>query len=809
MPDRYNPQQVEQKWQRRWAESRAHRPDMDSPARKLYSLTMFSYPSGDKLHVGHWYNYGPADSWSRFKKMQGFDVYHPQGFDAFGLPAENYAIQNGVHPAQSTQSNIATMKRQLGEIGAMYDWESFLDTSHPEYYKWTQWLFLKLYGMGLANREEAPVNWCPKDETVLANEQVRDGRCDRCGTAVVQKILRQWFFKITRYADELLEDLDQLDWPEKTKAMQRNWIGKSTGATIEFPLADESGEAIKVFTTRPDTLYGATYIVLAPEHPLVEKLVQPAQAAQVAAYVAKANAQTELDRISQGQAKTGEFTGGYAINPFTKKQVPVWIADYVLYSYGTGAIMAVPASDERDFEFATLFNLPIIEVVSPDGQTHDAPICYTGQGIAVNSGPYTGMATEEATRRMTDEIEQRGIGERTVQYKVRDWCISRQRYWGAPIPIIHCPDCGEVPVPEKDLPVMLPEDIDLAAAVGQEVSPLATSPGFMNVPCPNCGHDARRDSDTMDTFVDSSWYFLRYPDSGNPDAAFTPERLKTWLPVDMYIGGIDHAVMHLFYARFIVKALRDAGLLDFDEPFLRLYHQGIITKDGARMSKSKGNTVSPDPFLEKYGSDVFRTYLMFMGPYDEGGDWSDSGITGISRFQKRIWRLLQQPVSDAATGAAPDNPQQLRLLHRTIRDVTREFEQLRFNTAIAHLMELSNGLSGLGPLSGTVRDSFIQLLAPLMPHLAEELWELAGQPASIFASTWPAFDPALCADDQVTMAVTVNGKRRAEMVVPVDISEVDLLRRAREIPAVESRIAGKNVIKEIVVPGRLVNIVVN
>ena len=804
MTDRYNPQEVEKKWQRRWAESRAHRPDMDAPRRKLYSLTMFSYPSGDKLHVGHWYNYGPADSWSRFKKMQGFDVYHPQGFDAFGLPAENYAIKNGVHPAQSTQSNIATMKRQLGEIGAMYDWDSFLDTSHPEYYKWTQWLFLKLYDMGLASREEAPVNWCPQDETVLANEQVREGRCDRCGTEVVQKILRQWFFKITRYADELLEGLDHLDWPEKTKAMQRNWIGKSTGATIEFPFADESGEVIKVFTTRPDTLYGATYMVLAPEHPLVDKLVQQPQAASVAAYIARANAQTELDRISQGQVKTGEFTGGYAINPFTGQKVPVWIADYVLYSYGTGAIMAVPGSDERDFEFATLFNLPITEVVSLDGQTHDAPVCYTGKGIAVNSGEYTGMTTDEATERMTDEIERRGIGERTVQYKVRDWCISRQRYWGAPIPIIHCPDCGEVPVPDSDLPVKLPENFDLAAALGQDIAPLATSSEFMDVPCPNCGHDARRDTDTMDTFVDSSWYYLRYPDSGNPDVAFTPERLKTWLPVDMYIGGIDHAVMHLFYARFFVKALRDGGLLDFDEPFLRLYHQGIITKGGARMSKSKGNTVSPDPFVEQYGSDVFRTYLMFMGPYDEGGDWSDSGITGISRFQKRIWQLLQQPVSaDAAAG-----PQQLRLLHRTIRDVSRDLEQLRFNTAIAHLMELSNGLTGAGPLSSEVRDGFIQLIAPLMPHMAEELWELAGQTESIFASTWPDFDPKLCEDDHVTMAVTVNGKRRAELVVPVDISEADLLQQAKAIPAVVSHIAGKNVIKEIVVPGRLVNIVI-
>ncbi|MCH8328522.1 MAG: leucine--tRNA ligase, partial [Candidatus Marinimicrobia bacterium] len=680
----------------------------------------------------------------------------------------------------------------------------------------------------LAYLADVQVNWCPALGTVLSNEEVdNQGRSDRGGHPVFRRPLRQWMLRITKYADRLLSDLDTLNWPESIKLMQRNWIGKSTGAEVAFPLAAsfrreadgwydvndkkvsgadvyQHADTIQVYTTRPDTLYGATYMVLAPEHPLVDKLVQQPQAASVAAYIARANAQTELDRISQGQVKTGEFTGGFAINPFTGQKVPVWIADYVLYSYGTGAIMAVPGSDERDFEFATLFNLPITEVVSSDGQTHDAPVCYTGKGIAVNSGEYTGMTTDEATERMTDEIERRGIGERTVQYKVRDWCISRQRYWGAPIPIIHCPDCGEVPVPDSDLPVKLPENFDLAAALGQDIAPLATSSEFMDVPCPNCGHDARRDTDTMDTFVDSSWYYLRYPDSGNPDVAFTPERLKTWLPVDMYIGGIDHAVMHLFYARFFVKALRDGGLLDFDEPFLRLYHQGIITKGGARMSKSKGNTVSPDPFVEQYGSDVFRTYLMFMGPYDEGGDWSDSGITGISRFQKRIWQLLQQPVSaDAAAG-----PQQLRLLHRTIRDVSRDLEQLRFNTAIAHLMELSNGLTGAGPLSSEVRDGFIQLIAPLMPHMAEELWELAGQTESIFASTWPGFDPKLCEDDHVTMAVTVNGKRRAELVVPVDISEADLLQQAKAIPAVVSHIAGKNVIKEIVVPGRLVNIVI-
>ena len=804
MREGYPAQSIEAKWQSRWAESGAHRPDMDNPRRKLYSLTMFSYPSGDKLHVGHWYNYGPADSWTRFKRMQGYTTYHPQGFDAFGLPAENYAISHNIHPAKSTKANIATMKRQLSRIGTMYDWQSYLDTSAPEYYRWTQWLFLKLFKKGLAVQEEAPVNWCPKDETVLANEQVRDGRCDRCGTQVIQKNLTQWFFRITEYAEELLAGLESLDWPEKTKTMQRNWIGRSEGAHIDFSLADAEGGPIRVFTTRPDTLYGATYMVLAPEHPLVNAITTPDQAKAVTAYQQKTNAQTELERIAQGQQKTGVFTGGYAINPATEGQIPVWIADYVLYSYGTGAIMAVPGGDERDFEFATQFGLDIIEVVSPDGQPRGIAEAYTGAGIALNSGPYNGQTTAEVTQGICDFLEQRGLGKRTIQYRLRDWCISRQRYWGAPIPIIHCPQCGVVAVPDEQLPVQLPMDIDLAAAVGQEVAPLATVPEFVNTHCPDCGAKARRDTDTMDTFVDSAWYFLRYPDTDNTEAAFSPARIKTWQPVDMYIGGIEHATMHLLYARFFVKALRDIGLLDFAEPFLILRHQGVITHQGARMSKSHGNVVSPDPFVEKYGADVFRAYLMFIGPYTEGGEWNSDGMTGLVRFQERLWRLLQMPTG---TEQEPDEALQ-RQLHRTIRDVGADLEQLRFNTAIAHLMSLISAIAGRKTLSAEVRDAMTQMVAPIMPHLAEELWELSGHSKSIFDSGWPDFDPALCEEDLVTVGITVNGKRRGELQVQRDIARDDLLTQAKELSAVQKHLAGKEIVREVVVPGRVVNFAV-
>jgi leucyl-tRNA synthetase len=805
MAVKYPFKDIEAKWRSRWEESGDHQPDMDNPGRTLYSLTMYSYPSGDKLHIGHWYNYGPADTWTRFKKMQGYDTFHPQGFDAFGLPAENYALKHGVHPEKSTAENIDTMLRQLKEIGAMYDWSNYVDTSHPDYYKWTQWLFLKLFEMDLAVQEEAPVNWCPSCQTVLANEQVKEGgNCERCGSTVVQKELKQWFFKITRYAEELLEGLDRIDWPERTKTMQRNWIGRSEGADIVFKVAGYPDEDIRVFTTRPDTVFGATYMVLAPEHPLVDVITIPEQREEVTAYQKRARAQTELDRISQAKEKTGVFTGAYAVNPFTEQNIPIWIADYVLISYGTGAIMAVPGSDERDYEFAQQFSLEIVEVVSPDGKPHGTDQCYAGTGYALNSGDYTGLPTEEAFDGIVRRLEDMGRGGGTIQYRFRDWCVSRQRYWGAPIPVIHCDKCGTVPVSYDDLPVLLPKDIDLATAQGKDVSPLATVTSFVETTCPECSSPARRDTDTMDTFVDSSWYFLRYVDAGYTEGPFNPERAKKWLPVDMYIGGAEHATMHLLYARFITKALQKAGLIDFDEPFLCLRHQGTITSQGAKMSKRMGNVVSPDDFIVNYGADVFRSYLMFMGPYEEGGDWSDSGITGLSRFQDRAWRLAQKPL---AMEESPD-PEHQRLIHSTIKNVTRDLEALRFNTGISRLMEFVNAMLNQDSIHGEVRDKFVQLVAPFMPHLAEELWERSGHRESIFASTWPEFDPALCQTDTVTLGITVNGKRRGEVNVDQDAGEADILSASKAVESVKRHLAGKEIVREIVIPGRIVNFVV-
>ncbi|UCH63160.1 MAG: leucine--tRNA ligase [Fidelibacterota bacterium] len=805
MIPKYPFKDIETKWQARWEETGVHQPDLGHPKRKLYSLTMYSYPSGDKLHIGHWYNYGPADTWTRFKKMQGYDTFHPQGFDAFGLPAENYAIKHGVHPAKSTADNVATMLRQLCEIGAMYDWSNYVDTSHPDYYKWTQWIFLKLYEQGLAVQEEAPVNWCPGCQTVLANEQVKEGgNCERCGTTVIQKELKQWFFKITRYAEELLEDLDRIDWPERTKTMQRNWIGRSEGADIVFKVAGVPDKEISVFTTRPDTVFGATYMVLAPEHPLVNEITTDYRCQEVETYQARARAMTELERIAMGQEKTGVFTGAYAVNPFTREDIPIWIADYVLISYGSGAIMAVPGSDERDFEFAVKYGLKIVEVVSPDGQTHGIDQCYAGEGIALNSGKFTGMPTNQVFEGVVHRLERMRQGGGTIQYRLRDWLISRQRYWGAPIPVIHCDNCGVVPVPYEDLPVLLPEDIDLAAAQGQDVSPLATVDSFVQVACPDCGGEAARDTDTMDTFVDSSWYFLRYVDAGYTEGPFNPERVRDWLPVDMYIGGAEHATMHLLYARFIVKALRDAGLLHFDEPFLSLRHQGIITNQGAKMSKRMGNVVSPDDFISKYGSDVFRSYLMFMGPYHEGGDWNDSGITGLARFQERVWKLIQLP-ERAESESGSDL---LRLLHMTIREVTNDLEALRFNTAISRLMEFANALSGSECIDRQLRDCFIQLVAPFMPHLAEELWELSGHGESVFSSKWPEYAPELCQAETITLGVTVNGKRRGEVTVDKNADEDTVLAASRNVESVQRHLAGKEIVREIVVPGRVVNFVV-
>ncbi len=793
--------QIESKWQNIWAKNNLHKPNISDINRKFYSLTMFCYPSGDKLHVGHWYAYGPPDTFARFMKMKGYNVFQPQGFDSFGLPAENYAIQHGIHPAESTKLNVDTMRVQLNAIGAMYDWGNEVNTSTPEYYKWTQWLFLFLYNKGLAYQKNAPVNWCPSCATVLANEQVKDGACERCKEEVTKRNLTQWFFKITDYAEELLQDLDDLDWPEKTKHMQRNWIGKSIGSNIRFSIK-ALNEYIDVFTTRPDTIYGATYMVLAPEHPFLKRIVTDKKSKAVQKYIKDAKKATEIERTSLDRRKTGVFTGAYAVNPISQAEMPIWVADYVVISYGTGAIMAVPQGDERDFEFAKEYNLPIVEVVSPDGKLHGNDQCFIEHGFAVNSGEYSGKPTKEVANLINKSLDQLECGGATIQYKLHDWLISRQRYWGTPIPIIHCDVCGSIPVPETDLPILLPEEIELSSTYGEDLSPLATSESFMSTLCPECGKEAQRDPDTMDTFVCSSWYYLRYPNAQYDKGPFDPDALK-WLPVDCYIGGAEHATMHLLYARFITKALRDGGYLDFDEPFLKLYHQGTITKDSAKMSKSRGNTVSPDEFVEKYGSDTFRAYLMFMGPYDEGGDWNDTGITGISRFISKIWKFCQLPDSENES----DN-KDLKILHQTIQSVTNDFTQLKFNTAISRLMECMNYFIGHESIQPHIKREFIKIIAPIIPHVAEELWEINGGERSVFLESFPVYDKSLAEENTVTIAIQVNGKLRGNIEVVKTINEKELLSFAKKHENVSMHLKDKDIIKEIVVPQRLVNFVV-
>jgi len=794
-------QKIEEKWQNIWEEKNVGHPDFTNIEKKFYNLTMFSYPSGDKLHIGHWYNYGPADTYARFMKMRGYNIFQPQGFDAFGLPAENYAIKHGVHPAKSTATNIATMRKQLKKIGAMYDWNNEINTSSPEYYKWTQWLFLKLYEKGLAYQKKAPVNWCPSCVTVLANEQVKEEKCERCGTEVSKKWLKQWFFKITVYAEELLQKLDNLDWPNRTKHMQKHWIGKSVGSSIKFKVNNHKKE-IEVFTTRSDTIFGVTYIVLAPEHEFVQEITTDKFKDYVNSYIQNTKSKSEIERTATDREKTGVFTGAYAINPLNDKEIPIWIGDYVVASYGAGAIMAVPSGDERDFEFATKFGLPVIEVVSPNGKLFGNKQCYSEYGISVNSGEYSGKPSKEVIKLVNSKLSELKIGGKKTQYKLHDWLISRQRYWGAPIPIVHCNKCGTVPIPENDLPVSLPSDIELSETYGEDVSPLAKHQKFMQVECPECGGKAKRDPDTMDTFVCSSWYYLRYPNANFDDGPFD-EKLLEWLPVDQYIGGAEHATMHLLYARFITKALRDSGYLNFDEPFLNLYHQGTITKDGTKMSKSKGNTVAPDEFITKYGSDTFRAYLMFMGPFDEGGDWNDKGITGIFRFLNKVWRLTQLPISDIKSTNSDK-----QILHYTIKEVTNDLSKKKFNTAISRLMEFVNHHSNRDNINKTSRDTLIQLIAPIAPHLAEEVWSNSGRNNSIFESEWPEFNEKFIEKQTMKIAIQVNGKLRDAVEVDKSISKDDMLVFAKSTEKIKIQLEGKNIVKEIVVPGRLINIVV-
>jgi leucyl-tRNA synthetase len=804
--EEYKPYEIEQKWQKKWAEDKLYHASDQSNKPKWYALTMFPYTSGD-LHIGHWYAMAPADAYARFKRMQGYNVLHPMGFDAFGLPAENAAIKRGIHPREWTLRNIENMRRQLKSIGAIYDWDREVITCLPEYYRWTQWFFLKLYRGGLAYRAKAPVNWCPSCQTVLANEQVLGGLCERCSTQVVRRDLEQWFFRITKYAEELL-NFDGIDWPEKIKLMQRNWIGKSEGAIISFPI-EGLDQKIEVFTTRPDTILGATFLVLAPEHPLVEKLTSAEQEEAVRDYIEKTRRHTEIERLSTEKEKDGVFTGSYAINPLNNKRLPIWIADYVLLSYGTGAIMAVPAHDERDFTFARKYGLDIEVVIAPpewDGETLEN--AYAGEGAMINSGKFNGLASEKGKEEVIRYIEENGLGKKTVSYKLRDWLISRQRYWGAPIPIIYCPKCGIVPVPEKDLPVLLPENAKFKPT-GE--SPLKYVPEFVNTTCPNCGSPAERETDTMDTFMCSSWYFLRYTSPHYDKGPFDPEKVKLWMPVDIYTGGAEHAVMHLLYARFFIKAIRDLGLINLDEPFKKLFNQGTIIAQRQKMSKSRGNVVTPDPYVSELGADTVRTYLMFLGPWEEGGEWQDRGINGVHRWLKRIWALV---LDEYIPKEISSNEEIRRLTHKVVKRVTQDIEEFHFNTAIAALMEFSNTLRKVkddGSASLNVWDEALKtlllLLAPFAPHITEELWAKKGYPYSIHNQSWPQWDESLVREEEVTIVVQINGKLRDSFPVPAGLSEEEIKRMAQERPKVKSRLDSYSIIKTIYVPQKLVNFV--
>lgn len=818
MTQGYNPHQIEHKWQRIWGERHIYRTVEESDKPKFYTLEQFPYPSG-KLHMGHMRVYSIGDVIARFKRMNGYRVLHPMGWDAFGLPAENAAIKNNVHPAKWTMDNIAHMKEQQNQLGVSYDWDREVTTCQPDYYRFTQWLFLLFYERGLAYRKKAAVNWCPGCQTVLANEQVEDGRCWRCDTVVEKKELEQWFFRITEYADRLLHDLDKLDeWPEKVKTMQRNWIGRSEGTNVTFTIPELNDAPVTVFTTRPDTLFGVTYMVLAPEHPLVEQVIRgKAQERQIREFIARMRNESEMSRTSADAEKVGYFTGAYAKHPLTGEEVPIWVANYVLMDYGTGAVMGVPAHDERDFAFAKKYHLPIRKVIDRPGDPLGEPLseAYVEDGVLVNSGQFNGMPNRKAIVEISKALESQGKGERTVTYKLRDWLISRQRYWGAPIPIIYCDACGTVPVPKEQLPVLLPEDVTFDG----RSNPLTTSPSFVDTTCPRCGLPARRETDTMDTFIDSSWYYLRYTDPHNEEKPFSKEMADKWMQVDEYIGGIEHAILHLLYSRFFTKVLYDAGMVSTDEPFKSLLTQGMVLKDGAKMSKSKGNVVSPDEIIEQYGADTGRLFILFAAPPDRDLEWSDSGVEGSYRFLNRVWRVVgeHKHIFEDRPQAEPDVDKESkalnRTLHYTIKKVTEDVgTRYNFNTAISAIMELVNAVQSYPQTAdrGTLADAIehiVLLLAPFTPHIAEELWQQIGHRDSVHEQAWPTFDEAALALDEVELAVQVNGKVRDKLTVPVgaDNKEVEEMALARS--KVQQQLNGKTVHKVIVVPKKLVNIV--
>ena len=824
---RYNPKEIEPKWQQAWEEQGIYKANDDSANPKKYILEFFPYPSGAAMHVGHVRNYTIGDALTRFARMQGYNVLHPMGWDAFGLPAENYAIKTGISPKQAIERNTTRFKQQLRQMGFGYDWTREFASSDPDYYRWTQWFFLLLYKRGLAYRKESLQWWCPVDKTVLANEQVENGHCWRCGSQVEKKALKQWFFKITDYADRLVADLDDLNWTDSIKNMQRNWIGRSEGAEVTFAVSD-SDAAITVFTTRPDTLYGATFMVLAPEHPLVDQLTTDEHRARVGDYKKQAQAKSEVERQETNREKTGVFTGSYAVNPVNNERIPIWIADYVLTGYGTGAIMAVPAHDERDYAFAEKFNIPIRTVIASNDSSEASVtgLLATKEGVMVDSGPYTGMQASEVREKIVADLEERGVGKLHVNYRIRDWLISRQRYWGAPIPMIHCPKDGIVPVPEDQLPVILP-DMESFEPSGDGRSPLARVPEFMHTTCPKCGGPAERETDTMDGFACSSWYFLRFADPRNNDQPFDPAKVKQWLPVDNYIGGAEHAVMHLLYARMWTKVMQDEGLIEFSEPFTTLHNQGmILAPDGQKMSKSKGNTIEPEGLIEQgYGADAIRVMELFIGPWNQSANWSIEGMGGSFRFLQRIWTLTQE-VSEwqndnqkhvANEPVAATDQDLKRAVHRAIHRVSKDLEEMGFNTAIAALMETVNELYKLkttAPMHAHHKtwlwavETLVQLLAPFAPHITEELWSQLHKEGSIHTSKWPKYDEQYLQGDTVTVVVQINGKLRAQLELPTDVSKDQAIEAAQTHEKVVEHLQGQIIKKTIYVPSKIVNFVV-
>jgi len=802
MATQYNHSAIEKKWRENWKEKPIN--VNDGRKEKYYCLDMFPYPSGSGLHVGHWRGYVISDVWSRYQLLKGKYVIHPMGWDAFGLPAENYAIKMGVHPAKSTEANIRNIKRQIKQIAAIYDWDMEVNTTDPDFYKWTQWIFVQMFKKGLAYEKEFPINWCPSCKTGLANEEVVNGCCERCGTTVTKKNLRQWMLKITAYAERLLNDLDKLDWPEKVKKMQTDWIGKSYGAEVDFPI-DGREEKITVYTTRPDTLYGATFMVLAPEHALAKSLATDETREAVEKYIFDSSMRSNVDRM-QAKEKTGVFTGSYAINPLSGARTPIWLSDYVLADYGTGAIMCVPAHDDRDFEFAKKFGLPIVQVIAKDGkEIEDMTEAYTeANGIMINSGDWNGMESAVLKKEAPHMIEEKGFGHKTVNYKLRDWVFSRQRYWGEPIPIIHCPKCGCVPVPEDQLPLKLPE-VESYQPTGTGESPLAAIDEWVNTTCPVCGAPAKRETNTMPQWAGSSWYFLRYVDSHNKEELVSREKADKYLPVDMYIGGVEHAVLHLLYSRFYTKFLCDIGAIDFDEPFKKLFNQGMITgKNGIKMSKSKGNVVSPDDLVRDYGCDSLRLYELFVGPPELDAEWDDRGIEGVSRFLNRFWNL----VMDNKDKDVKASKEMIKLRHKLVYDIEYRFNQFSLNTVISGFMEYNNKLIELARKEGGIDKetlkTFVILLAPFAPHIGEELWQQLGGTDSVFHAQWPECDEEAMKDDEIEVAVQINGKTRAVISISADSSKEDTIAAGRE--AVKEKLTG-NVVKEIYVPGKIINIV--